>query len=237
LHMKTFQTLGCGDNCTVRTSSIFKHLTKDELDSLNYTKTTESFKRGSVLYNEGSRITGCYCINSGIIKIYKTGIDGKEQIIRFAKEGDLIGFRSVLSKELACTTAKPIEDSVTCYIPGDTLVDLVKSNGNFSIELMQLTCRELGEANTYITDIAQKTVRERLAEILIHLKNDFGLDDNNILQISLTREELANIVGTATESVIRLLSEFKQDKLINLNGRKITILDESSLIRIGNLYD
>ena len=102
---------------------------------------------------------------------------------------------------------------------------------------MQLTCRELGEANTYITDIAQKTVRERLAEILIHLKNDFGLDDNNILQISLTREELANIVGTATESVIRLLSEFKQDKFINLNGRKITILDESSLIRIGNLYD
>jgi len=204
---------------------------------LNFSKTTESFNRGSVLYNEGSRITGCYCIYSGIIKIYKTGIDGKEQIIRFAKKGDLIGFRSVLSKELACTTAKPIEDSVTCYIPGDTLVDLVKSNGNFSIELMQLTCRELGEANTYITDIAQKTVRERLAEILIHLKNDFGLDNNNILQISLTREELANIVGTATESVIRLLSEFKQDKLINLNGRKITILDESSLIRIGNLYD
>ena len=235
--MKTFHSLNCGDNCAVSTSSIFKHLTKEELDMLNYSKSTEIFNRGSVLYNEGSRITGCYCINSGIIKIYKTGIDGKEQIIRFAKKGDLIGFRSVLSKELACTTAKPIEDSVTCYIPGDTLVDLVKSNGNFSIELMQLTCRELGEANTYITDIAQKTVRERLAEILIHLKNDFGLDNNNILQISLTREELANIVGTATESVIRLLSEFKQDGFINLNGRKITILDESSLIRIGNLYD
>ena len=237
LHMKTFHTLNCGDNCVVRANSIFKHLTIEELDKLNYSKTTESFKRGTVLYNEGSRITGCYCIYSGIIKIYKTGIDGKEQIIRFAKKGDLIGFRSVLSKELACTTAKPIEDSVTCYIPGDTLVELVKSNGNFSIELMQLTCRELGEANTYITDIAQKTVRERLAEILIHLKNDFGLDENNVLQISLTREELANIVGTATESVIRLLSEFKQDGLINLNGRKITILDESSLIRIGNLYD
>jgi len=105
------------------------------------------------------------------------------------------------------------------------------------MELMQLTCKELGEANTYITDIAQKTVRERLAEILIHLKNDFGLDENNILQISLTREELANIVGTATESVIRLLSEFKHDQLIELNGRKIRILDEAGLIRIGNLYN
>jgi len=102
---------------------------------------------------------------------------------------------------------------------------------------MQITCKELGEANAYITDIAQKTVRERLAEILIHLKNDFGLDSNKILQISLTREELANIVGTATESVIRLLSEFKQDRLIELNGRKIRILDEAGLIRIGNLYE
>ena len=110
-------------------------------------------------------------------------------------------------------------------------------NGDFSIELMQITCKELGEANAYITDIAQKTVRERLAEILIHLKNDFGLDENNVLQISLTREELANIVGTATESVIRLLSEFKQDELIVLNGRKIGILDEAGLIRIGNLYE
>lgn len=237
LHMKTIHTLSCGENCVVRANSIFKHLSIEELEKLNFSKTTESFKRGTIIYNEGSRITGCYCIHSGIIKIYKTGIDGKEQIIRFAKKGDLIGFRSVLSKELACTTAKPIEDSITCYIPGDTLVDLVKSNGNFSIELMQLTCRELGEANTYITDIAQKTVRERLAEILIHLKNDFGLDDNRVLQISLTREELANIVGTATESVIRLLSEFKQDGYINLNGRKISILDETSLIRIGNLYD
>jgi CRP-like cAMP-binding protein len=105
------------------------------------------------------------------------------------------------------------------------------------MELMQITCKELGEANAYITDIAQKTVRERLAEILIHLKNEFGLDENRVLQISLTREELANIVGTATESVIRLLSEFKQDQLIELNGRKIRILNEPGLIRIGNLYE
>ena len=103
------------------------------------------------------------------------------------------------------------------------------------MELMQLTCKELGEANAYITDIAQKTVRERLAEILVHLKNDFGLDDNDILQISLTREELANIVGTATESVIRLLSEFKSDGLVEHNGRKIKILDIKGLTRIANI--
>lgn len=203
---------------------------------MNFDKSTEHYKRGSIIYREGSRINGCYCIQQGIIKVFKTGIDGKEQIIRFAQPGDIIGFRSVLSNELACTTAEVIDEAALCYIPAETLIYLVKHNGNFSMELMQLTCKELGEANAYITDIAQKTVRERLAEILIHLKDDFGLDENNILQISLTREELANIIGTATESVIRLLSEFKHDRLIELNGRKIKILDESGLIRIANIY-
>lgn len=235
--MKSFQTLSCNDGCLVRANSIFKHLTPDELEKVTFDKSTEHYKRGSIIYREGSRINGCYCIQKGIIKVFKTGIDGKEQIIRFARPGDIIGFRSVLSNELACTTAEVLDESSLCYIPAETLVFLVKHNGNFSMELMQLTCKELGEANAYITDIAQKTVRERLAEILIHLKNDFGLDENSILQISLTREELANIVGTATESVIRLLSEFKQDQLIELNGRKIKIRDEAGLIRIGNLYN
>ena len=101
---------------------------------------------------------------------------------------------------------------------------------------MRLTCKELGEANTYITDIAQKTVRERLAEIILHLKENFGVDKEDTLQISLTREELANIVGTATESVIRLLSEFNKDALIELNGRKIKILDIQGLTKISNAF-
>ena len=235
--MKNHQSLSCDDGCMVRSNSIFRHLNQEELEKVQLDKTTEHYKRGSVIYRENNRINGSYCVQDGIIKVFKTGIDGKEQIIRFAKAGDLIGFRSVLSNELACTTAEVIDDAITCFIPQETLVYLFKSNVNFSLELMQLTCKELGEANSYITDIAQKTVRERLAEILIHLKNDFGLDDNKILQISLTREELANMVGTATESVIRLLSEFKQDDLIALNGRKIKILNESGLIRIGNLYE
>jgi CRP-like cAMP-binding protein len=113
----------------------------------------------------------------------------------------------------------------------------VKHNGNFALELLQIACKELGEANDYITDIAQKTVRERLAEVIIHLRKDFDLDNDKYLQITLTREELANMVGTATESVIRLLSEFKQDGLIELQGRRIKIIDEKSLYKIGNLND
>ncbi len=233
--MKTTRTASC-DECILRSNSIFKHLSPEEQEHILDVKESNILKRGNVIYREGSRINGCYCINSGIVKIYKTGIDGKEQIIRFAKPGDLIGFRSVLSNELACTTAEVLDDSVVCYIPGKTLINLVKTNGNFSMELMQLTCRELGEANAYITDIAQKTVRERLAEVLLHLKDSFGLDDENNLQIYLTREELANLVGTATESVIRLLSEFKSDHFIEITGRKIKLTNLPALSKLSNIY-
>jgi len=222
------------EECDLSLSSLFKHLTPEEVEKILSEKTQTSYKKGTYIYHEGNRITGCYLVMSGILKIFKTGMDGKEQIIRFAKPFDIIGFRSVLSGELACTTAKTLEDCTLCYIPQESIFYLVKNNGNFSLELLQLSCRELGEANEYITDIAQKTVRERLAEILIHLKDNFGLDKDNILQISLTREELANIVGTATESVIRLLSEFKSDNVLEINGRKIKILNFKALVKIAN---
>ncbi|MDX2444064.1 MAG: Crp/Fnr family transcriptional regulator [Bacteroidales bacterium] len=214
---------------------IFLHLSQEEMELINYEKECNYFKRGEILYHEGRRMTGFYCVNKGIVKIYKTGIDGKEQIIAFAQKGDILGYRSILSNENACTTSKVIEDAVLCFIPAHLLLDLIKNNSEFSFGVMKLTCHELGEANSYITDLAQKTVRERLAEILVLLKDKFDLASDGTLQISLTREELANIVGTATESVIRLLSEFKADDLIDLNGRKIKILDIQGLTKLGNL--
>lgn len=225
------------DKCALETGAIFRHLSREEVDLLNFEKEFRQFKRGDVLYNEGSRISGFYCIHSGIIKVFKTGLDGKEQIIRFAKPGDIIAYRSVLSNEVACTSAKVIEDAQVCFIPAEILISFVKSNSTYAHELLKLACHELGEANSFITDIAQKTVRERLAEILLLLVNDFGLDDQNYLQISLTREELANIVGTATESVIRLLSEFKSDRLVELTGRKIKVLDKKGLEKISNVFN
>lgn len=224
------------DNCAIQQHSVFKNLSREEIELINYEKEFRHFGRGDILYSEGNRISGFYCINKGIIKVYKTGIDGKEQIIRFARKGDIIAYRSVLSNEPACTSAKVIEDAMVCYIPSNILITFVKENPSFAMEIMKLTCHELGEANSYITDIAQKTVRERLAEIILHLINEFGLDEQNYLRISLTREELANIVGTATESVIRLLSEFKSDNLIELNGRKIKILNKKMLEKISNVF-
>ena len=235
--MKNRDHIPSCDNCLNDFDSLFKHLSSDEQAKVDKEKVCNSYKRGNIIYHEGSRTNGFYCINSGTLKIFKTGIDGREQIIAFAKRGDIIGYRSILSNELACSSAKVIEDAVLCFIPGETLISLVKTNGNFSMAVMQQTCKELGEANSFLTDIAQKTVRERLAEVLLNLINTFNLDQDNVLQISLTREELANIVGTATESVIRLLSEFKHDNLIDLNGRKIKILNIKQLEKISNAFN
>ena len=214
---------------------LFKKLTEDEFARLNFEKSCAYYKKGTVVYREGSRLTGFYCVTKGIVKIFKTGIDGKEQIIRFAKRGEIIAYRSLLSQELACTTAKIIDEAVLCHIPYQTLLFLIQSNWQFSHHMLQIVCRELREANDYITDIAQKSVRERLAEVLLLLKENFDLDYHNTLQISLTREELANMVGTATESVIRLLSEFRQDKLIELEGRRIKFINIPGLQKVAGI--
>ena len=223
----------CKD-CVFHHRTVFSGLNDDELSMVDYEKTCSHYKRGSIIISEGNRASGFFCVSSGIVKLFKTGIDGKEQIIRFAKKGDIFGYRSILSEEPVCLSAKAIQDATLCFVPAHILVDLVKANSHFAMSLMQRTCKELGEANNYILDIAQKTVRERLAEVLLILKDSFEMDTDGVLQIALTREEIANIVGTATESVIRLLSEFKQDRLIEIRGRKIKLLDIKGLERVAH---
>ena len=120
-------------------------------------------------------------------------------------------------------------------MPAEQLTKLIHENNNFAITFLRLACSELGESNSFLLDLAQKTVRERLAEVLLILMETFGIDEENRLKIALTREDLANMVGTATESVIRLLSEFKADKLIELQGRYIKMLNIPQLLKIGNV--
>ena len=225
----------CKD-CFVRLKTGFKHFSKEDLDLLDYDKVCNLYKRGDSVYHEGHRGNGVFCVNKGVLKLYKTGIDGKEQIIRFAKPGDIIGFRSVLSDERSCTTAKVIEDAVLCFIPSKLFIQFASKDPEFSMHLIRLSCKELGESNKFILNLAQKSLRERVAEVLLLLFDTFDLDDDNFIQVSLTREELANIVGTATESVIRQLSDLKKDKIIGLKGRKIKLLQIQELKKISEVY-
>lgn len=217
--------------------SLFKDLSPEEVEELNNVKACTAFRKGQIIMSEGNRPNGVFCIHSGKAKLHRMGQNGKDQIIRFAVAGDLIGYRSLLSEEPLSATVEALDDVHACYIPKHVLFQFLESNPKFSLNILRMACHELGEAGKLITDIAQKSVRERLAEVLLMLKAQFGVNDEGAIDIALTREEIANMVGTATESVIRLISEFKGDGLIEVKGRSISLLDESALVRIGKVYD
>lgn len=215
--------------CCKKFSQTFRNLSPSELDLLFSDYSVKFCPKGNLVYSEGACMKGCYFIYSGIIKIFQTGHEGKEQIIKFEKEGDFFGFRSVILKEKACTSVEVLADAILYFIPEKTLLLLIKNNSDFAYELMQIACKELGESNRYIKDIAQKPVKERLAEILLMMAHDFGMEQDGTLKLSISREDLSNFVGTATETVIRLLSEYKSEGLVESKGRKIKLLDTVKL--------
>jgi len=184
--------------CISHQKSTFSDLPSDAKDDLSRLKTCVSFRKGQVIIHEGARPQGVYCIHRGKVKLYTMGTEGKEQIIRFMTNGELIGYRSLLSDEPISASATALEDTFACYIPKSSFFKVIEENPKFSLKLLKLSCHELGEAGKMITSLAQKNVKERLAEILLILRATFGEDEEGYLDISLTREEIANMVGTAT---------------------------------------
>jgi CRP/FNR family transcriptional regulator len=176
--------------------------------------------------------------NLGKIKLSKFGDDGKEQLLRLVKPGDLMGYRSLLSQDKYSVSAVALEDSGVCFIPKELFMGILQKDGAFSMEIMKLLSDDLRKAEISITHLAQKPVRERLAEALLFIKETYGFEaDNSTLNLKLSREELANLVGTATETVIRLLSEFKSDNIISLEGKKIKVISLAKLVSTSNLDD
>ena len=147
----------------------------------------------------------------------------------------MIGYRSLLCGENFQAKAEAMTDIEALMIPSDLFMHLLEVDGKLSFVMLQKVAFELGESSNTITFLAQKTVRERLAEILLLLEQKLGTDPEGFINISLTREEIANIIGTATESAIRLISEFKQDSLIETEGRNIKILNHEKLIKLGHV--
>lgn len=234
---KKFQVPSC-ETCHARLESVFCRLTDSELVNLSIQKNCNYYQKGETIFFEGNRPSGLYCINSGKVKIYQSGFEGKEQIMRLAREGDILGYRSLISGENYSASAKAIEDSKVCIIPKDIFYELLNTNSYITTGVMKLLASDLKDAQNKLTDIAQKPVIERLAEALLMLREYFGSEEeSDSMYITITREEIANIVGTATETAIRLLSDLKKQGIIDLDGKKIRILKHDSLIKLANLYD
>lgn len=213
--------------------SILNILNDNELELLTKDATYIKCDRGTTLYYEGKETENFYFVLSGIVKIFKTVFENKNQIVAFAQAGDIIGYRSAFDNKITCSSAKVIEKAEVCKISNNNLLKVVNINPRFAIEIIKLTCKELGNANQFLIDIAQKTVRERLAEVLIILTKIFDKDKYGFLKVQLTREEIASMAGTSTESIIRMISEFKNDKYIDIEGKKIKILNEEILNKIS----
>lgn len=224
--------MGNCQQCIVKQFNSLKTLTGKELKCISDNKNEISFKKGDVLFKEGAILNGVYCVSEGKCKLTKLSQNGKEQIVKFIKHGDMLGYRSVLSDEPASLSVVALEDMVACFIPKQDIFDSVDGNREFSKDMFKSICHDLKDSNDMLTNMAQKTVRERLAETLLHLDEVFGEDEEGAIDIQLSREEISNVIGTATESAIRLLSEMKKDKVIKLSGKKIKIINREALKRI-----
>ncbi|WP_417428631.1 Crp/Fnr family transcriptional regulator [Halpernia sp.] len=216
--------------------SFKQNLSEEDFKNYLAEKQEFSYKKGHILFEDGKKPRGVHFIKKGILKLSKSGVYGKEQILRFVKEGDLIGYRSVLCGEDFQATAEAMSDIEVTFLPTEIFMHLLEVDTKLSFVMLQKIAFELGESSNTVTFLAQKTVRERLAEILLLLEQKLGTNPEGFINISLTREEIANIIGTATESAIRLISEFKADHLIEVEGRNIKIINHEKLIKLGHVH-
>jgi len=194
--------------------------------------------KGHLIFHAGTPPAGLFYLNRGKVKVYKTGEDGKKQIVRLAKNGDILGYRALISGKVYSVTAETLDNTCLCFIPQEVFFEILTSQPEIAIKVMRLLTNDLETAEQMILDLAQRPVRERVALSLLALKQVYGVKtDGQTLDVELSREDIANMVGTATESVIRLLSEFRKDGLIEVSGRKIKVLDEERLLRAAYIFD
>ncbi|WP_347173885.1 Crp/Fnr family transcriptional regulator [Polaribacter uvawellassae] len=221
------------EQCIVRQLNSLKKLTAKELSKISACKTSRIVKKGDVLFDEGEHINGVFCISSGVCKVSKMSSNGREQIIHLVNKGDFLGERSLINDDVANLKATAISDMEVCFIPREEIINDLRQNPDFSLSVLKDMANSLKNADNLIVDMAQKTVKQRLAEMLLNLDEKFGHNRDNILDIHLSREDIANIIGTATESAIRLLSEFKREKIISLKGKNISLIDIPKLKKIA----
>lgn len=224
--------MGKCEQCIVRQFSSLKALNKDELLRMAECKTSYTIKKGEPIFEEGEVINGIYCVKEGVSKLSKLSENGKDQIVKLVKPGELLGQRSMISDEPANLSAIALEDMEVCFIPKSEVMQFFTQNNQFSMNVMRTICDDLKGADDHMVNMAQKNVKQRLAETLIYLEETFGKNEDGTLRIQLSREELAGMIGTATESCIRLLSELNKSDYIELIGKKIKLLDKNKLKRL-----
>jgi CRP/FNR family transcriptional regulator, polysaccharide utilization system transcription regulator len=226
------------DQCASRDKSVFCDLHSTGLHEITARKRCRTYSRGEIIFYAGDRPLDLFCVQKGMVKIYRVGSDGREQIVRLAAPGDVVGYRSLIGGESYAAFAAAIEDVEICHIPRDLFLSLLAEQPALAANIMALLAGELRIAEERIVDMAQKPVRERLAETLLLMKSSYGVDaDGTTLSIRLTRIELSSFIGTAPETVSRALAVMKEEGIIEMEGRRIMITDHDALVEAANVED
>lgn len=196
----------------------------DNLINLSFVvdKKTLKCKKGQQFIIEGAPVNGLFFIFKGVVKVFRTGINGREQIVRFAKEGEIIGHRGFGTEEYYTIGAIALQDAVLCYFSKDDLQQALLENPKFAYDMMLFYANELNKSESKVKSISQMTVRERVIDTLLFVYRKFG-ELRGFLNLPLSRKEYADYAGTTEEQVIRIFSLLKKEGLITARGKKIGI--------------
>lgn len=195
-----------------------------------------TYKKNEVIYYENDTPKDLMCLLKGKVKIYKEGVGGRSQIIRMVKPVQYFGYRAYFAQEPFVTSAAAFESSQICLISMNIVEQFLRNNGTLAMFFIQLLSVDMGVSDQRVVNLTQKHIRGRLAESLIFLKDNYGLEkDGATISIYLAREDLANLSNMTTSNAIRTLSIFENERIIALDGRKIKIIDEERLQKISRI--
>jgi CRP-like cAMP-binding protein len=214
---------------------VWRLLNKQERELLRENAIIQHFKKNQKIYSEGENPQYLMCLLKGKVKICKDGVGGRSQIIRVIRPMQYFSYRAYFAGEDYQTDAMAFEASIVCLVPLPLVGDLFRNNFNLCRFFLKQLAVDLGIADARTVNLTQKHVRGRLAEALVFLIENYGLEDDKTVNIYLAREDLANLSNMTTSNAIRTLSTFVTEKVIVLDGRKIKILDEEKLRKISLL--
>lgn len=204
----------------------------DELKKLSSERRIKTFKKKEIIFSEGNSPNFLYFLAKGKVKTFKAHEYGKEFITSLYKEGDFFGYLALLEEGSYTDTAEALEDSEVCLIPKEDFFSLIYNNMAVMRKFIKILSDNIAEKEEQLVNLAYSSVRKRVAEALMLLQARYDDNKDSNFSISISREDLANIVGTATESLIRTLSDFKEEKLVEIKGSNITITNSEKLKKL-----
>ena len=196
-----------------------------------------NYSKGQAIFLQGNQPFGMFCVHSGKIKILNVNNDGKESIVRLATGGDILGHRALFSNEAYNASAITLEDSIITFFSKEFIFNVIKEHPAIALNIISLLSHTMGTAEIYSTTLVHKNVRERLAGLLFSLIRSYGIKeaDRIRLDIRLTREEMAAMIGTTHETLVRLFTEFRNEEIIEQEGKIIFIINEKKLIEFAHV--